>query len=47
MTRGLPDRHVVYVLGVAPGSQSARFDPIFTRMLKTLHVNDEAAHTAP
>ncbi len=43
-TRGLPDGHVIYVLGVAPGSQGAAFDAAFARMLQSLQVNDQAAH---
>jgi hypothetical protein len=44
VTQGLPDGHVIFALGIAPGSQAATFDPVFSRMLASLRVNDQAAH---
>ena len=44
VTRGLPDGHVIYVLGIAPGRASATFGRAFSRMLQSLRVNDQAAH---
>jgi len=43
-TRGLPDGHVVYVLTVAPGRDYNAMQRTFARLLRTLAVNDEAAH---
>ena len=43
-TRGLPDGHVVYALFTVPGRGYAAMQPTFARMLRTLMVNDEAAH---
>jgi hypothetical protein len=45
-TRGLTDGHVIYILGVVPGSLAGDFDPVFQRMVRTLSVNDAAAHRA-
>ena len=43
-TQGLPDGHVIYILGVAPGSQGAAFDAVFAKMLRSLRVDDQASH---
>jgi Zn-dependent protease with chaperone function len=43
-TRGLSDGHVVYMLTVVPGSDYSSTQRIFARMLRSLAVNDEAAH---
>jgi hypothetical protein len=43
-TRGLTDGHVLYALGITPGPNAASFDPVFRRMMRTLNVNDQAAH---
>jgi len=43
-TRELPDGHVVYALFIAPGRDYATMAPIFSRMVRTLQVNDEVAH---
>jgi Zn-dependent protease with chaperone function len=45
-TRGLTDGHVIYVLGISPGRDAGTFDPVFRRMMRTLNVNDQAAHRA-
>lgn len=43
-TRGLPDGHVIYALAVAPGRDYDAVDRTFARMIRSLRVNDEAAH---
>jgi len=43
-TRGLPDGHVIYALFTAPGRDYAASEQTFARMLRTLLVNDDAAH---
>lgn len=43
-TRGLPDGHVIYVLFTVPGRDYDALQTTFARMLRTLFVNDEAAH---
>jgi len=43
-TRGLPDGHVIYALFTVPGRDYATMQQTFARMLRTLTVNDEAAH---
>ena len=43
-TRGLPDGHVIYALAVGPGRQYGTLLATFQRMLRTLEVNDAAAH---
>jgi hypothetical protein len=45
-TRGLTDGHVLYALGITPGRDANTFDPVFRRMMRTLNVNDQAAHRA-
>ena len=45
-TRGLTDGHVIYALGITPGPSASTFDPVFRRMMRTLNVNDAAAHRA-
>jgi hypothetical protein len=44
-TRGLPDGHVIYALAVAPGRDYDAVDRTFARMIRSLRVNDEAAHS--
>jgi hypothetical protein len=43
-TRQLPDGHVIYSLFIAPGRDYAAMAPVFSRMVRTLVVNDEVAH---
>ena len=43
-TRGLPDGHVIYALFTVPGRDYNAMQTTFARMLRTLVVNDEAAH---
>ena len=43
-TRGLPDGHVIYALFTVPGRGYDAVQATFTRMLRTLVVNDQAAH---
>lgn len=43
-TRGLSDGHVVYMLTVVPGSAYDGVQRVLARMLRSLAVNDEAAH---
>jgi Zn-dependent protease with chaperone function len=43
-TRELPDGHVVYALFIAPGREYGTMAPVFSRMVRTLQVNDEVAH---
>ena len=43
-TRGLTDGHVIYALGISPGRDANTFDPVFRRMMRSLNVNDQAAH---
>ena len=43
-TRQLPDGHVIYSLFIAPGREYAAMAPVFSRMVRTLQVNDEMAH---
>jgi beta-barrel assembly-enhancing protease len=43
-TRELPDGHVVYALFIAPGREYGTVAPVFSRMVRTLQVNDEVAH---
>ena len=43
-TRGLPDGHVLYALFTIPGREYNAMQPTFARMLRSLVVNDEAAH---
>lgn len=44
VTRGLPDGHVLYALCIVPGNGYASMERTFTQMLRTLNVNDGAAH---
>jgi hypothetical protein len=47
VTRSLPDGHVLYALCIVPGgSDYNSMAGTFTHMLRTLIVNDEAAHRA-
>jgi len=43
-TRGLADGHVIYALFTVPGRGYGAAQPTFARMLRSLVVNDEAAH---
>jgi hypothetical protein len=43
-TRGLPDGHVIYALCIAPSRVYDTLDRTCTRMVRTLMINDEAAH---
>ena len=43
-TRGLPDDHVLYALCISPSRNHNSLTEIFQRMLRSLRVNDEAAH---
>jgi hypothetical protein len=43
-TRRLPDGHVIYVLFTVPGRGYDAIQPTFARMLRTLVVDDQAAH---
>jgi Zn-dependent protease with chaperone function len=43
-TRGLADGHVIYVLFTVPGRGYDAIQPTFARMLRTLVVDDQAAH---
>jgi Zn-dependent protease with chaperone function len=44
VTRRLSDGHVIYALCVVPGSGYDSMARTFTHMLRTLYVNDDAAH---
>jgi Zn-dependent protease with chaperone function len=44
VTRGLADGHVLYALCVVPGSGHDSMARTFTHMLRTLNVDDDAAH---
>jgi Zn-dependent protease with chaperone function len=46
VTRGLSDGHVIYALSVVPGSRYDSMVRTFAHMLRTLNVNDDAAHRA-
>ena len=46
VTRGLSDGHVLYALCIVPGSGYDSMARTFARMLRTLNVNDDAAHRA-
>jgi hypothetical protein len=43
-TRALPDNHVVYVVCIVPARDAAVMDQTCARMIRTLQVNDAAAH---
>ena len=43
-TRGLPDNHVIYMICIAPARYSSTMDQTCSRMMRTLQVNDAAAH---
>ena len=43
-TRGLPDGHVVYALLTVPGRGSDAMQATFAHMLRSLSINDAAAH---
>lgn len=43
-TRELPDGHVIYSLFIAPGREYSALAPLFSRMVRSLQVNDEVVH---
>jgi hypothetical protein len=43
-TRELPDGHVVYVLALAASQDYGALQPTFERMVRSLILNDQAAH---
>jgi hypothetical protein len=43
-TRGLPDGHVIYALCIATGNDYGALNQTCTNMVRSLRVNDEAAH---
>ena len=43
-TRSLPDDHVIYALCIVPGPDYDSMARTFSRMMRTLRINDEAAH---
>jgi Zn-dependent protease with chaperone function len=43
-TRGLPDNHVIYLVCISPARDAAVMDQSCSRMIRTLQVNDAAAH---
>jgi hypothetical protein len=43
-TRSLPDDHVIYALCIAPGRDYDSLARTFSQMMRTLRINDEAAH---
>lgn len=45
-TRALPDDHVIYLVCIAPAREAAVMDRTCSRMMRTLQVNDAAAHPA-
>jgi hypothetical protein len=44
VTRQLPDRHVVYMLLVAPQRDFAALEPTFDRMVRSLRTDTRAVH---
>jgi len=44
VTRGLSDSHVIYALSIVPGGVNDAMTQTFTRMLRSMTVNDEAGH---
>ena len=44
VTRGLSDSHVIYALSIVPGNGNDAMTQTFTRMLRSMTINDEAAH---
>lgn len=45
-TRSLTDGHVIYALAIVPAKDAAALDRTMVRMMRTLTVNDAAAHRA-
>jgi len=43
-TRSLPDDHVIYALCIVPGRDYDSLARTFSQMMRTLRINDEAAH---
>ena len=43
-TRGLPDSHVIYAVCISPARAAADMDATCMRMIRSLQVNDAAAH---
>ncbi|MEO5762945.1 MAG: hypothetical protein ABIR28_11600, partial [Vicinamibacteria bacterium] len=44
VTRGLSDSHVIYALSIEPGGGNDTMSRTFTRMLRSMTVNEDAAH---
>jgi Zn-dependent protease with chaperone function len=44
VTRGLADGHVLYAVMVAPGDDYGTMEPVFSRMVRSLRIDDAAAH---
>jgi Zn-dependent protease with chaperone function len=44
VTQQMSDGHVLYALLIAPDRDYAAMSPAFTRMVQSLHVNDQSAH---
>ncbi len=44
VTRGLSDSHVIYLLSIVPSDRDSAMATTFTRMLRSMTVNDQAAH---
>lgn len=47
ITRQLPDGHVLYAVLISPGSTYNVMGPVFQRMVRSLQVDDRAAHRTP
>jgi hypothetical protein len=47
ITRGLSDGHVLYAVLITPGSAVNAMAPVFQRMVRSLNVDDQAAHRTP
>ncbi len=44
VTRGLSDSHVIYALSIVPGTGNDAMSRTFTRMLRSMTVNEDAGH---
>jgi Zn-dependent protease with chaperone function len=47
ITRQLSDGHVLYAVLITPGSAANTMGPVFQRMVRSLNVDDQAAHRTP
>jgi len=47
ITRQLSDGHVLYAVLITPGSAANAMGPVFQRMVRSLNVDDQAAHRTP